>query len=239
MGQSWEDADNEAKEAELAMASNAGERVVDHQAIKRIWRDDGFRIFLSHRSKVKKDVGELKDRLEAFGARCFVAHENIQPMLQFQNEMLKALDSMHCLMAVITDKFHESVWTGQEIGYALARRVPIISLKLSDENPRGFTGRDQALSCRWETAPVEALKIAIKYPDMFNAYVEALRSCRSFDNGNHLGKLLPGMMSLSDAQANALVEVYNSGGEIAGSFAFTGGKAREYGPGLLQYLRNL
>jgi alkanesulfonate monooxygenase SsuD/methylene tetrahydromethanopterin reductase-like flavin-dependent oxidoreductase (luciferase family) len=43
-------------------------------AVKRVWPDDGFRLFLSHTSDVKADVAFLKSQLLQFGICCFVAH---------------------------------------------------------------------------------------------------------------------------------------------------------------------
>jgi hypothetical protein len=47
-------------------------------------------------------------------------------------------------MAMHTPGFSASVWTQQEIGFAVARGVKIISLKMA-EDPTGFISRRQAL----------------------------------------------------------------------------------------------
>lgn len=43
--------------------------------------------------------------------------------------------------------FFQSCWTNQEIGFALGRGVPIISLKLEKEAPQGFIQDTQAIIC--------------------------------------------------------------------------------------------
>ena len=219
--------------------TDASSNEISAEALEHIWGESGFRVFLSHRSDVKKEVGELKGELEVFGVRCFVAHQDIHPTRDWQDDILRALGSMDCLVAVISEGFHGSEWTDQEIGYAIARGVPIIALKLGGDDPRGFISRFQARSFDWSTATLETLKIAINYPGMFDAYLAMLRKCPSWDGGNVLGKVLPGMRKLRDAQVDALVVAFNETSELRGSFAFNGGKPTMYGPGLVEHLNRV
>jgi hypothetical protein len=223
---------------EAATKGNAS-NVVPPEALERIWGEKGFRVFLSHRAEVKEHVGALKDELEIFGARCFVAHRDISATQDWQDEILSALASMDCLVAVITAGFHASDWTDQEIGHAIARGVPVVALKVGAENPRGFISRFQARTCDWSTAGMETLKIIMNYAGMFDAYVSTLRKCPSWSHGNVLGKVLPGIKKLTPAQIDTLVAAFNETSELTGSFAFNGCKASEYGPGLASYLNRL
>jgi hypothetical protein len=105
-----------------------GKRIVPPDATKRIWGDESFRLFLSHKSEVKKETAELKDRLRLFGISCFVAHEDIHPTKTWQAEIENALASMDGFAALMTNGFHESDWTDQEVGFAFARGVPILAV---------------------------------------------------------------------------------------------------------------
>lgn len=71
-------------------------------------------------------------------------------MKTWQQEITNGLDTMEIMLAFVTDGFHESAWTNQEIGYALGRNIPVISLKLQNEDPKGFVGNIQALKGRLE-----------------------------------------------------------------------------------------
>lgn len=51
---------------------------------------------------------------------------------------------MDALVAILTPGFRESVWTNQEIGFALGRGVKIISLRMG-EDPPGFISAEQAI----------------------------------------------------------------------------------------------
>lgn len=62
-------------------------RTVSSETEKRIWEDKCYRVFFSHKAEVKKDTSELKQRLRAFGISAFVAHEDITPTREWQNEI--------------------------------------------------------------------------------------------------------------------------------------------------------
>jgi hypothetical protein len=142
---------------------------------------------------------------------------------------------MDGFVALMTDKFHESNWTDQEVGYAFARGVPIIAARLG-RDPYGFIGKFQGLTCTWASAPEAIVKLLIKHDRMFTAYVGALKEYPTFDHGNTLAAILPAMERPSEEQVDALVEVYNANAELRGSFGFKGSRPANYGPGLIEYL---
>ena len=216
----------------------AGKRVVTPDESKRIWREEGFRIFMSHKSEVKKETAKLKDRLRLFGISCFVAHEDIHPTKKWQDEIENALASMDGFVALMTANFHESDWTDQEVGFAFARGVPIIAVQLG-KNPYGFIGKFQALSSTWPMAAEQIVKILIKNDRMFSAYINELRKCPNWDSGNILAQALSGIEQLTDAQIDELVAAYNETSELRGSFAFNGDKPSVYGHGLVSHLNRL
>jgi hypothetical protein len=215
-----------------------GKRAITPDATKRIWGEEGFRVFLSHKSEVKKETADLKDQLRLFGISCFVAHEDIHPTKAWQDEIENALASMDGFVALMTADFHDSNWTDQEVGFAFARGVPFIAVRLG-KDPYGFIGKFQALSSSWPTAAEEIVKILIKNERMFSSYVQALRKCPSWDSGNTLGKALPGIDTLNAQQIDELVAAYNETSELRGSFAFNGSKSRFHGPGLVSYLNRV
>ena len=110
-----------------------------------IWKPGSIRLFISHRDKYKSQANELAEMLSNYGISSFVAHDSIEPMEQWQQTILKGLETMELMLTFVTDDFHESFWTNQEIGYALARNIPVISFKLQNKDPAGFIAEKQAL----------------------------------------------------------------------------------------------
>jgi len=219
-----------------------GGRIIDENIQSRIWDKDHFRLFLSHKSEVKKETAALKNALNSFNISCFVAHEDIEPTQEWQNEIENALFSMDALVALITDGFRNSKWTDQEVGVAMGRGVPIVSVSLETVDPYGFIGKFQALKCSWSEAPLEIAKLLILHEKMKDVYIKALHQCDSFNLGNRLAGLLPHINTLSDAQVDSIIDAYKNNNEIAGSWGFNGSYFRQpspYGNGLAYHLKRI
>lgn len=109
------------------------------------WSDGkGFRLFISHLAKDKDKATRLRDCLAPHHISAFVAHQDVHPTALWQVEIERALFSMDAFLAVHTKGFSQSMWVQQEVGFAIARRVKIISLKMG-EDPCGFISKHQAL----------------------------------------------------------------------------------------------
>jgi hypothetical protein len=123
-----------------------------HRETERIWESGQIRLFLSHVSSHKRVTAIVKENLAEMGISAFVAHDDIEPTLEWQKEIETALQSMDVMCALLTPDFRGSKWTDQEVGFALGRRVPVIPVRLGAD-PHGFIGKVQAV-----TAPIETPK---------------------------------------------------------------------------------
>lgn len=215
-------------------ALRSSRKSVSGAATSRIW-GEGYRVFLSHKVSVKKKTAALKDTLKPFGITCFVAHEDIHPTQAWQDEIESALSTMDAFIALMTKDFHESLWTDQEVGFALGRNVPIIAVRLG-QDPYGFIGKFQALQADWEDAPLALAKLLSHQASMVDAYIEALAKCGSFDEGNKLSSLLASIPSLSEQQGDRITAVFNENYELRNSFGFNG-RNSSYGGGLPELLK--
>lgn len=109
------------------------------------WRDRStFRLFISHISEDRDKALRLRDCLLQYRVSGFVAHQDIKPTVLWEAEILRALEDMDAFLAFHTPGFSSSVWTQQEIGFAVARGVRIISFRMG-EDPTGFLAKQQAV----------------------------------------------------------------------------------------------
>ena len=141
--------------AEILASKIIVQQQVNGVDMERIWGDPRAdrRVFLSHRTEHRKEVSSMAKALKRFGFKTFVAHEDISPTHEWRDEILLALRSMTHFVGLITDDFHNGSWTDQEIGYAFSSsEVRRIFVRLSDMDPRGFAGFEQAVSSNWEQA---------------------------------------------------------------------------------------
>jgi hypothetical protein len=170
-----------------AMAITRARAVGDDQAM-RLWGPQPARVFLSHVAAHKIAVAGLKRSLGTFGLSAFVAHEDIEPTLDWRDEIDLALRSMHIMVALLTPDFHQSYWTDQEIGAAFARGLPVVPVRLGSD-PYGFLGRYQALPgdlAKPDELASSIVEVLEKKPSvsdlMREALVQGLESANSFAN---------------------------------------------------------
>lgn len=176
-------------------AEEAAEKL--EAATEGVWTPDRIRIFVSHTSGHRSEVGQLAAELDRFAFSCFVAHDAIEPTRQWQEVIELALRTCDLLIAYVTPDFNESKWTDQEVGWALARGIVVIPLNVGAD-PYGFFGAYQALSVPdgqrvWETAIAVARAISIAVfrkqrpgaarlvPRMADLVVEAFCRSSSFE----------------------------------------------------------
>ncbi len=111
------------------------------------WRKGMLRLFISHLATHKKWAGELQEALLGYGISGFVAHNDIEPTLEWQNQIEMALSTCDALVALLHEHFHASKWTDQEIGFAMGRGVPVFSVRFG-QDPYGFIGRFQGFNAK-------------------------------------------------------------------------------------------
>ena len=126
------------------------------------WGENQLCVFISHLAKNKIYATDLQAALAAYGISCFVAHEDIEPDAEWQAEIEKALRTCDALVALLHEGFNESIWTDQEVGYALGRGVPVFSVRL-DMAPYGLFGKKQAFNGKGKDISAIAVELLDTY----------------------------------------------------------------------------
>jgi len=116
-----------------------------------IWEPDFLKLFISHTSKHKKFIEQLKKALLKVGISGFVAHSDIKPTKKWEEVIENALKTADALVAYLTEDFHESSWTDQEVGVAIGRGIFVISIRAGID-PYGFIGKYQGYPGAGKTA---------------------------------------------------------------------------------------
>jgi hypothetical protein len=108
------------------------------------WRAGEFRLFISHTSAHKARAGKLNEISGRIGIHAFVAHEDIEPTREWEEEIERALRSCDALCAMLTPDFVQSAWCDQEVGMVVSQRKLILPLKMGAD-PHGFVAKYQAI----------------------------------------------------------------------------------------------
>lgn len=114
------------------------------QDLQSVWLAGKKRAFISHLARDKEKASKIQHYLMKHGVSAFVAHEDIEPAQDWQVSIESALKTMDYLVALMTPGFSGSVWTNQEIGYALGLGKLVIAVRIGDDPP-GFIARFQGV----------------------------------------------------------------------------------------------
>jgi hypothetical protein len=189
-----------------------------------LWKNKALRLFISHRDNHKATARSLAESLEPYGVSAFVAHESIKPMREWQKEIMNGLLTMEVMLVLLTDDFHESVWTNQEVGFALGNRIPIICVKVGQSDPKGFIAPHQALKTSYENiheaAPLihrTLIKEIGQEGRLKEILIEAFISSTSYiDAIENLKRLTETAEKLNQTEFNQIVTGYAQNDQLYG-----------------------
>lgn len=182
-------------------------------------------MFISHRDTHKVRAREIGDALASYGISAFVAHDTIEPMTTWQREIEKGLETMEVMLAFITDDFHGSFWTNQEVGYALGKGVPVIPVKFERKDPQGFIGMMQALKgdihhCA-ASAPAVYKVLVEKLGQrgrLQQTLISAFASTPNWDEARRrFDRMDEAITSLTDDEVEAIQLAYSSNDQLYGA----------------------
>lgn len=108
------------------------------------WKAGHFKLFLSHLATFKVQTSHLQSALRKYAISSFVAHEDIEPTKEWQQEIEAGLQTMDALAAILMPGFKESDWCDQEVGVAVGRDVLIIPIRRGLD-PYSFIGKYQGI----------------------------------------------------------------------------------------------
>jgi TIR domain len=194
--------------------------------------------FLSYSHRDRQLAGRIRYVLGTYGIAAFLAHEDIQPSQEWQDEISHRLHACEVFFPLLTDSFKGSDWTDQETGIAVALNKIIVPLKATLD-PYGFIARYQA---QWFDA--EELNGSLNLPGIDESCWNVVRSlARRSDIGDRIKNGIIGKFAESGAfkeagqyasrlqdiepfdatQVEEIVRVSCKNSQIHGSFA-----ARDY-----------
>lgn len=171
-----------------------------------------IQVFISYSSEDKFLAGRIKRILEGYGLSVFLAHDDIPPICEWQEEISKNLKNCDVFLAILTKSFCKSKWTDQEIGMAFALDKLIIPLKV-DTAPYGFISKIQACKLDLQNPIVICRKIISLLKDngflelVFDCLLQDLESAPTFDWANDTLKEVTKYENFNREQINQIIRV--------------------------------
>lgn len=197
---------------------------LESESQPKFWNEKQCRVFLSHLTTSKHEVGALQSELRKLGIIAFVAHEDIAPTLEWQSEIEAALSTMDALVAVLVPGFIESKWCDQEVGVAIGRRVQIVSVR-NELDPHGFIGKFQGIQGAGRSAKeiaIELYEIFRNMPNMgekiLNTLVDDFTNASNFEKAKNLIILIEGSPYLTTKHIQILEDAQRDNPQVSGSW---------------------
>lgn len=188
------------------------------------WSSTSARVFLSHLASMKADISHLREELAKVGILAFVAHLDIEPTKEWQVEIESALASMDGLIALLAPGFKESNWCDQEVGVAIGRKLPIVSVRLGLD-PYGFIGKYQAVQGAGKNHQTLARELYDIFmlnptigPKITSALVKMLSESPSFDESKRLIALIEKSAYLTTKHVASMQESVEKNGQVSSSW---------------------
>lgn len=174
-----------------------------------------IKVFLSYHHNARKAAARVKGFLSSFGMDVFLAHEDLEPSVEWQKEILQTLRKCDVFIPLLTRSFHSSLWTDQETGIAVARHKLILPVKFSVV-PYGFIGKFQALKARkqvdetcWRIVHILASR-PVFGETVREGVIKAFLESGTFEESAQRAKVLRKFEPFSVAHLNRIVQ---GGGE--------------------------
>tara|TARA_R110002051_G_scaffold278363_2_gene339740 strand:+ start:194 stop:1177 length:984 start_codon:yes stop_codon:yes gene_type:complete len=189
------------------------------------WKPGLVRAFITHRDGHKIGAHCLADALESFGISCFVAHDTIPAQTEWRKQIMLGLETMEIMIVYFTDDFEDSIWTNQEIGYALGAQKPIVCLKLGKKAPGGFVGHIQAVQGSLEAPEASATKLykllikELGASDRLNdALIEAFATSPDWGEARiRFDRMATALTELNKSQLARVVGSFNTNDQLYGA----------------------
>ena len=195
-------------------------------------------VFLSYSTKDKVIAGNAQRALARYGLDGFLAHESIQVSSEWQKRILQELNQCKMLIAVVTDEFSKSDWTGHEIGMAMQRKIVIAPIMIDKFMPKGFLAGFQA-----EQLDSSIALSSIRYPEVtinkilldaisqhptfalsiIDNLIAGIRDASSFDYAGYIAEVLAACGNLIGSKADWVFEYCLRNGQV-----YDSGSARPF-----------
>jgi len=184
------------------------------------WQHGQLKLFMSHLAVHQEYVGQVVYSLSFDGVSGFVAHTSIEPSREWQSVIETALRSCDAMVVFLHQGFHASSWCDQEVGFALARRIPVMPLAI-DVMPYGFMSKYQAMKAKGVLPQTLGPKITdwlastpTAQAAMTEGLITVLDQSKSYDRTRRLLTLLQKMPRFTPSQLDRIASAAQSNGQV-------------------------
>ncbi len=194
-----------------------------------------FNVFISHGVEDGEFAADLKQNLEFGGINCFAGFADGELDAKMLEAIITGLDNADVLVSLNSEDSSGSAICNQEIGFALGKELPVISLNLGASLQGLLSPLPSLDSCSFDTDKNIALKIIdqmLQYPQigpkLTDVLVERLVTCASpVDSFRIIGFCRKALAFSKDMTASQLYELRKAARENDQIARFASGRGPE------------
>jgi len=181
-----------------------------------------LRVFLSYSHKDRELAGEIKEYIEDYRLEVFLAHEDIEPSREWQEEIIRSLKACDIFIPIVSENFKESKWCDQESGIAFAEDKYIIPINVSLV-PYGFIGKYQALKLGESISDscdkiIEIIDSTMLNEQLTDCLIKSFIESESFSVANKRAQLLEKREPFTEDQINEIIRGFVINDQIRGGY---------------------
>ncbi|MDE1768395.1 MAG: toll/interleukin-1 receptor domain-containing protein [Candidatus Micrarchaeota archaeon] len=185
------------------------------------------KIFISHAAEGKFLAGQIKGYLlYNFGLDVFVAHDDIKPLSDWREELLKGMKESNVIIILLTKDCRESEWVDQESGMGVILGHKIIPISVDGTTPHGFINKYQAFKWSGEfDAGMSRLITLMTRQGLITIdnFIDKLDRTTDFHDAKRNLKTIMNMeddgVKLDQKQVNRIVDITKHNYAVSNSFS--------------------
>jgi hypothetical protein len=174
--------------------------------------------FISYQTSDKIIAGKLKNVLSAFDINSFLAHEDLDVSVEWQNEILKKLREATLFICLLSKNYLNSYYCLQESGIAIMLDIPIIPLSLDGTTPPGFIKKYQAGKIVQESLSIkDIIPALLRHSKNIGIQIvcELMKSSGTFRAAEtNFELIIPVLDDLSKSQAENILDIILDNSQI-------------------------
>jgi TIR domain len=174
--------------------------------------------FISYSSEQKAEAAQIRAYLKGMSIESFMAHEDIAVSEEWRLELIDKIKSCDVFVAILSDRYIQSVWCMQESGMAVLREMTIIPISLDGTPSPGFMSHMQ--SKRIDLKNID-MHLFLKPISRHNAIFVTDKLINKLENSNdyrsaeyNFYNLMQYSSIINDKQIQIIIECIKSNGQI-------------------------
>jgi hypothetical protein len=180
---------------------------------------------MSHLTAHRQLAHDIKITLSKYGISTFVAHDDIEPTREWQEQIELALSTADIGVALLHSGFISSKWCPMEVGWLLGRGKMVVGIKY-DLDPFGFLAKNQALNAKGKSTQGISngiIKILMNDDTISDFIREAccqrLLSADSYIDANEIAQTLDAIKPFNETQRKIIKTALEINDQVSNAYA--------------------